>query len=491
MTHRSWSLARRITLAFGVTAAALAITLSALAAWTVRKTIQLEVDALAKEEIEETHLYLSHISPSLEAFENIALEFNQQHPRNPLAWRFWHTGSGEPLGEFGVVELFQRVDGPLPLSTSPRVLSEELRWITSEVDQELSMGILLDVSHQVERSERFDLALLLFIPIATALVTFAGHLVGLRVARLLKQVARSARLADESLDGALEAEAPREIRDVVLALHETLRSIRKETENARVVTSGLAHELRSPLQNLIGEAQVALLRQRDPLEYRRVLESQLDELRELSRVVDNLVTLCAVGELRRRPGRERFDLGQEVRLRLDREFQLAGRRGVRLEIEASGPLACTCDRESVLLALRNVVTNAIEWSPEGGTVRVHVQSDGRLLQILVDDQGPGIPPAERGRIFEPFHRGPAARGRRAGYGLGLPLTRSAIEAHGGTIEVEDAPGGGARIRLRLPLEPREGAEFSSGTDENGMTLQPAPVQSAASAQVGEKAGSAS
>jgi signal transduction histidine kinase len=199
----------------------------------------------------------------------------------------------------------------------------------------------------------------------------------------------------------------------------------------------------------MGETQVALLRERDTDEYRQVLESHLEELGQLSRVVDNLVTLCAAGELQRRRGTERFDLGKEARLRLSREFQLASRSDVELVIETEGPLDCEGDREALLLALRNVVTNAIEWSPKGATVAVKLRGDGVRREIIVDDAGPGVPVAERERIFEPFHRGPAARGRRVGFGLGLALTRSAVEAHGGAIDVGRSPQGGARFRIVL------------------------------------------
>ncbi len=450
MTRRPWHLSRRITLAFGVTTAVLAGTLSALAAWKVRQTLEQQADALAREELEETRAYLSR-GPATHAYlEEIVRELTGLES-HPMAWRLWNTRSGEPWGEFGRVDLFARVREPLGSSPEPRVPEDGLRWIAWELTPQLTVGILMDVSEVLARSRRFYLALLLFIVVSTCLATLGGHLVGRRVAGLLQQVARSARLAEaapgEPLGG---GEAPQEIRDVVEALQQTLQSIRKEAENARLVTSGLAHELRSPLQNLIGEVQVALLRQRDAGEYRRVLESQLEELRELSRVVDNLVTLCAAGELQRRRGKERFDLGQEARLRLAREFQLAARRNVRLAIETSGALDFEGDREAVLLALRNVLTNAIEWSPEGGSVRVQFQGDGPRVEILVDDQGPGVPPEQRLKIFEPFHRGSAACGRRAGFGLGLALTHSAVQAHGGRIEVGESPGGGARFRISLP-----------------------------------------
>jgi two-component system osmolarity sensor histidine kinase EnvZ len=76
---------------------------------------------------------------------------------------------------------------------------------------------------------------------------------------------------------------------------------------------------------------------------------------------------------------------------------------------------------------------------------------GNELEIVVDDAGPGVPPEQRENIFRPFHRGPTAKGRRVGFGLGLALTHSAVRAQGGRIEVGDSPAGGARFRILLPL----------------------------------------
>lgn len=446
---KPWSLARRITLAFALTTALLTSLISVLAGWKVWRGIEEELDALAREELDETCAYYARGAGAPGTLELIARELSGHHPQNLLAWRVWRTESGEVLGEFGKVEILRDATAA-GTALEPRVASASWRWVSGALTPELSCGILVDGSHQMRRFLRFTNAVTAFVIASTLLAALAGRLLGRHVSRLLARVARGAR-AEETDPSALDASgAPEEIRAVVLALGETLGRIRSEAENARLITSGLAHELRSPLQNLIGETQVVLLRERRATEYRQVLESHLEELGQLGRVVDNLVTLCSSGELRRRRGTERFDLGHEARLRLSREFQLAARRGVNLSIETDGPLDCEGDREALLLALRNVVTNAIEWSPKDGRVDLRLAGDGERCEITVDDAGPGVRAQERERIFEPFHRGVAARGRRVGFGLGLALTRSAVEAHGGSIDVGDSPLGGARFRIVLP-----------------------------------------
>jgi two-component system heavy metal sensor histidine kinase CusS len=245
--------------------------------------------------------------------------------------------------------------------------------------------------------------------------------------------------------------APDEIRDVVDAMHELLRNIQVATERHRVLYASMAHELRAPIQNLVGATEVALLSRREADSYRRVLESNLDELRELGDAIDNLMTICAPQSLgAHTPVSEDFDLVEEARLRLERERARAQRQGVRFELHTSGNTRMRGDRERILRALRNLAANAIEWSSKGGAVRVEIEGLERDIVILVDDDGPGVPVEQREKIFDPFYRGPSAHGRRVGYGLGLAMVKDAADHHAGSVAVESSPSGGARFRLTLP-----------------------------------------
>jgi two-component system heavy metal sensor histidine kinase CusS len=273
-----------------------------------------------------------------------------------------------------------------------------------------------------------------------------------RVSRLLHEVAntaRSVRPLHEPVSLELR-EAPKEIRELVDALRETLQRIQHEAEETRVFTAGMAHELRSPVQNLVGETEVALIAPRDAETYRNVLASHLDELRRLGDAIDNLVTICSTNETRRTVEREDFDLAQEAEIRMRRERSLAQHHGLDLTLRVTGDTRIHGDREAILRALRNLVQNAIQWSPAGGRIDVEIAGLEREIAITVDDAGPGVPVDLRERIFEPFFRGPAAQGRRIGYGLGLALTRAAAIDQGGEVRVEVSPLGGARMSLHLP-----------------------------------------
>lgn len=451
MTRRPWTLARSLALRFALSSLLLIGGVAGLSAWYLGQSVRRELSSLAQEELDEMRVLLTLEELTPAAFERIAEELSRQHLEVPIAWRVW-TAEGELWGDFGATQL---LEVELPAHAAPR----ETRWLgggrawrVDELGQGLVAGVLLDGREPLGLLRRYELFALVILAAGGALMVGAGALFGRRVARLLRAVAegvRAVRSPDQPLELVLP-EAPEEIRAVAESLHAMLAQIRREGERARLLTVGMAHDLRSPIQNLLGETEVALLRERSGDEYREVLTSHLEDLRELGRVVDNLVLLCAAPGSRQASVGTRFDLGDEFRLRLERQRERARRRGVTLEVETSGDLWIRGDREALLLAVENVVDNAIQWSPPAGTVAVHLRGERDALEVWVDDEGPGVPEDQRERVFEPFYRSAPLDGRRVGYGLGLALARSAVGAQGGAIRVESAPRGGARFHLRLP-----------------------------------------
>ncbi len=442
-----WSLRARMLKLLVLLTIGIVLLPSILAAWFIQRSIDREVAALTIEELTEMQMHFASSERTPEAVTAIAAKLQEEHPGNSMAWRFWDLETREVWGDFGRSSLF----ADLELRSEPRRTTLEpapaLRWRVDDIDDDYRIGLLIDSKAQLDLLARYHWIVALA---SGACALFAGALFSQRVSDMLSNVARSVR--DRDRPEIAPERAPDEIREVADAFEETLERIRHETERSQLLTAGLAHELRSPIQVLLGESEVALMRERSNERYRELLESHRDELRELARAVDNLVTLCARDENRSSATLEIFDLAEEAKLRFEREVQRARRQEVELELHLDGPQPIRGDREALLLVLSNVVTNAIQWSPRGAKVEARLEGDPQEISFTVEDLGPGIPPQERERIFEPFYRGPAARGRRTGFGLGLALTLTAIQEHGGEIRIEDRPDGrrGTHIQVILP-----------------------------------------
>ena len=209
-------------------------------------------------------------------------------------------------------------------------------------------------------------------------------------------------------------------------------------------SADLAHELRTPLFNLRGEAEIALTQARTPEAYRDVLASSLEELDRLSRMIESLLFVARAEQPQPRIARQSLDARTEAEVVRDFHEAAAEEQGVRLIVEGT---ACV-DAEPAMLrrTLTNLVTNALAHTPRGGTVTVRVAEESGEAIFTVSDTGPGIAPEHLPRIFDRFYRADPARG--GGAGLGLAIAKSIAELHGGTLTAASGPG--ATFTLMLP-----------------------------------------
>jgi signal transduction histidine kinase len=216
-----------------------------------------------------------------------------------------------------------------------------------------------------------------------------------------------------------------------------------------------SHELRTPLTSLSGYLEMSL----DPSEegslpptreaYLRIVQRNAGRLGAL---VDQLLFLARADshplELDRRP----VDLGGILDEAAESARPAAGVKNISLVLENGPPLQTLADRPQLLRVVDNLVTNAIKFTPDGGSVRLAAHADGGRAVLEVVDTGVGIPRAERADLFNRFFRGTnATENAIPGSGLGLAISQVIAEAHGGSIQVESAPGTGSAFRLALPL----------------------------------------
>ena len=198
----------------------------------------------------------------------------------------------------------------------------------------------------------------------------------------------------------------------------------------------LSHELRNPLASLKGHAQLLEELIPDPGPLKAKAARVVGESQKLETLTNDLLEFVRTGEL------HRTTIAPAALVR-----EAADEAGAdRVDVVAdAAPATWSLDPGRLRQALVNVVRNAVQHSPEGARVTVRVAREGRELVIAVRDRGPGLPPGEEAKIFEPFHTR-----RVKGVGLGLAIARRVVELHGGTIDARTHAEGGAELRLRLP-----------------------------------------
>ncbi|NOK33796.1 hypothetical protein D7W79_24345 [Corallococcus exercitus] len=239
--------------------------------------------------------------------------------------------------------------------------------------------------------------------------------------------------------------------ELASTLNGLLADARASLARIRTFTADAAHELRTPLTVILGETEVTLRRERTPEEYRRALGVVLDETQRLSRLVDALLQLARADAGTRVLTPEPVDLHLLARAAVQRAEQLLVARGQRLTLELTGG-PTQVQGSPVLLAhvLDNLLSNARRHARQ--RIRVALDATDTEARLTVSDDGPGVDPAFQPRLFQRFARADAAR-TGEGTGLGLALSRTLAEAHGGTLDYARSGDGESRFTLHLPKPP--------------------------------------
>ncbi|WPB56912.1 heavy metal sensor histidine kinase [Xylophilus sp. GOD-11R] len=246
--------------------------------------------------------------------------------------------------------------------------------------------------------------------------------------------------------------APVEMRELARNLNAMLGRLQDDFGRLSEFSSDLAHELRTPLTNLMTQTQVALSQPRGAAQYEEILASNAEELQRLARMVSDMLYLAQVEQGTTLASREPVVLADEVASLFDFYEALAEARGVGLRLQ--GEAALVGDRLMLRRALGNLLSNALRYTPAGGTIELRLDTDPAGVRIAVENPGQDIPAALQPTLFDRFVRGDKSRVRvdLDGAGLGLAITRAIARAHGGDIELLSA-GGVTRFTLVLPASP--------------------------------------
>jgi two-component system heavy metal sensor histidine kinase CusS len=322
--------------------------------------------------------------------------------------------------------------------------------------------VALDRSQEEEMLAGYRRGMALVLGVALVGCALAGYWIARRGLRPVREVtAMARRIRPATLGERLgTAGLPAEL----LALADTFNAMldRLEDSFGRMArfSADIAHELRTPVNNLRGEAEVALGKPRSPEEYREALGSCLEECDRLARLIDSLLFLARAESPKTQVERERLDVGRELGAVQAFYEAAATEAGIRLSVVEPGGLFAELNRPLFQRAVGNLVANALAHTSPGGAVTLSASRDGAAVHVEVADDGCGIDPAHLPYLLDRFYRVDASRtsstkpglrkGDGGGVGLGLAIVKVIAELHGGGVAVTSEVGRGTRARLRFP-----------------------------------------
>lgn len=424
----------------------------------VRHEFLEQLDARLHDDFEAAERHLTRTADGRVAW---AAEAHQDgHDDETRVYEVW-SASGEQIHRSGASTSLPPValaatDSSYQYET---IVANGERWRT--ISAPVSIGghnVVLRVSRFEERV-REELAevlvvLLLGLPLVVALAGVGGYVLARRALAPIDHLASEARrITAERLHERLTVPNPRdEIGRLTAVINETFGRLESSFDQLRRFTADSSHELRTPLAVVRGIGEAAVAERRGPAEYEEAIGGMLEEVDRMSNLVDTLLRLSHGDAGAIRLSRERLDLGQLAREVASSLAVLAEERHQSVVLDVGDRVVVPVDRLVLREALTNILDNAIKFSPGGSTIAIHVGRSRDRVSIAVADQGPGVAPEHRERIFDRFFRVDQSRTRNGGgAGLGLAIAKWAVEIHGGQIAVDERPEGGSEFRILLPL----------------------------------------
>jgi two-component system heavy metal sensor histidine kinase CusS len=214
-------------------------------------------------------------------------------------------------------------------------------------------------------------------------------------------------------------------------------------------SADLAHELRTPINNLRGEAEVALSKPREEQEYREILASSLEEYERLSRMMDSLLFLARAESAQAMLARSRIDVRTEITKVINFYEALAAERKVPVTCAGDGVM----DADPILFqrVISNLLSNSLRYTPSGGKIVFSIQDVDNGVEVTCCDSGTGIAQEHLSRIFDRFYQiSPSRNPKTDDAGLGLAIVKSIVNLHGGRIGIKSALGEGTSVQVFFP-----------------------------------------
>ena len=315
--------------------------------------------------------------------------------------------------------------------------------------------LALDVSIEQHLVAGYRVTLLITLFLAVLGSAVVGYIVSRQGLAPIRRIATAANeITSSQLDRMLDVEnAPAELHELIVAFNLMLNRLRDSFDRLTQFSSDIAHELRTPINNLLGEAQVTLSRARSAPEYRLVLESGVEEFERLSKMIENMLFLARADSAESVMAAEMLDARTELEKVAEFYQLVADESGVRIKCE--GAAKVWADPLLFRRVISNLLSNALRFTADGQVILMETseRADGTVT-VSVKNPGAGIPSAHLTRIFDRFYRADTARVRSGeGTGLGLSIVRTIMRLHGGTVSAFSGQGGYTIFALNFQPRP--------------------------------------
>ena len=470
--RRSWSIALRLVLFFTVGAALLLLMAMAAAYWTVIQHVLHDNDRYITEKLTAIRADIaSDADPKSLNRELMIIRAADKTYAVRVLDSAGHVVAETPrMHETLPIEVFPTVisvRGARPTTLTYQTRNRKVFALVTAVlevgRQRLTIQLAQDRTHDERFANRY--AALLTGMLGCAVLTCAGiaYLVTRRGLRPLRQLAESVeRVGATHLNERVSVDAwPTELQPLALGFNKMLARLEESFTRLSHFSADLAHELRTPIAILRGEAEGALTKPRIAENYREVIESSLEELQRLSAMIDNLLFL-ARAETSGSFDRTYFD--GRAAIEKVREFYEAISQDQGVEIRCTGGGEVYAEPVLFRRALINLITNALRFTSSGGSVTVALVRRNGESSVSVTDTGCGISSHHIPHVFNRFFRGDASR-NSLGTGLGLAIVKSIMQIHEGDVSVQSEVDRGTVVTLSFPDEKTNGAVTRQSNQE--------------------------
>ena len=465
--RRAWSLASRLTLWYAASTFTLIAVATGLLYWVLVRNVNREEDQFLVDTVQIVREILRDRPNDIVSLRQEVEEEGAARQYRRLFMRVVDQQGAvimETPGTHELIDTWPSVSFPADVVPEPasdaqcraRACRVLMAWahVGTAGDKQYLIQEAVDRTAEQELLVNYRRRLWVVLGIAFLAAGLVGHSIARHGMRPIHSITATAgRIRSSNLHERIESRGlPSELAILAETFNRMLEHIEDAFERLSSLSADLAHELRTPVNNMRGALEVALGRSRTTSDYQATIESALEESVRLSHMIDSLMFLARAelphAQLHRTP----LNVTQELTAVSEFYEPAAAEAGLRLQVRTDAvSLAAQLDRALFQRAISNLVTNAIAYTPRGGSIQLRASQIERDLRIDVIDTGVGIAPEHLARVSDRFYRVDRSRSSASGgLGLGLAIVKSIVQFHGGTVNITSEPGTGTTVTLLLP-----------------------------------------